>query len=193
MYSMWWMWRIETGRLVWRMLPLGGGSEAGGVALDVQRHGAGGQLLLAGDALQGLPQLPLAHPKERGLQPHQVQQVQVRLLLGLPRRLEEAQLHHRRLLPLQPLRRRQQGRREAGIAHHPGHAAQQNPSSNVFPTSCLYPAWVTLLGLTGFSWVFLGFTWFYLVLLGLTGFSWVLLGFTRFYWVLLGLLCFTGF
>ena len=43
-----------------------------------------------------------------------------------------------------------------------------------------------LLFLTGFYWIWLGFSGFYWVLLFFFGFYWVLLGFTGFYWVLLG-------
>ena len=63
----------------------------------------GCKLPLASHELQTLPQLPVADPENRRLQPHQVLQMQVRLLLGVPRELEEAQCGNRGLLPVQSL------------------------------------------------------------------------------------------
>ena len=107
-------------RLIWpcfnRLRPVGqvaakgGRGQTGAAEIDVQRDGERSQLLLAGDALQVLSELQVAHSEERRLQSHEVLQVQVRLLLGVPGRVEEAQFGHGRILSLQPTRGHAQGR-----------------------------------------------------------------------------------
>ena len=85
-----------------------------------RRFGKRGELPVAGDAQQAVPEVQVTHPEERGLQPHEVHQVPTGLLLGVSRPVEEARHGDGRLFPLQSLRRVAQDRGEERGGHRRG-------------------------------------------------------------------------